>query len=79
MTSNCQYNEKQFHTMEGPLKVRQQAISNLIESQKKAVVIPVAIATACELLFGRATIDTCRATLEVKKRRNAWRHDGSIV
>ena len=54
-------------------------MSKLFQSQIEAAVSPVATATACELLFGRATIDTYRATLEVKKRRNAWRHDGSIV
>ena len=54
-------------------------MSNLILSQRKAVVGPVATATTCELLLGRATIDTYRTNLEVKKRRNAWRHDGSIV
>ena len=68
-----------LHATAGLLSFRQRTMSKLFESQREAVVIPVATATACELLFGRATIDTYRATLEVKKRRNAWRHDGSIV
>jgi len=55
----------------GPLKFGQRTMSKLFESQREAVVSSVAIATAFELLFGRATIDTYRATLEVKKRRNA--------
>jgi len=68
-----------LHTTAGPLKFRQQAMSKLFESQREAVDSSVSTATACELLLGRATIDTYRATLEVKKRRNAWRLDGSIV
>jgi len=68
-----------WHATAGPLKFRQRTMSKLFESQREAVVSSVATATAFELLFGRATIDTCRATLEVKNRRNACRLDGSIV
>jgi len=68
-----------LHATAGLLNFRQRTMSKLFQSQIEAAVSPVATATACELLFGRATIDTYRATLEVKKRRNAWRHDGSIV
>jgi hypothetical protein len=77
---NCQHCDKQLHACERRFsKARQGTMSNLFESQSKVVVSPVAMATAREFLFGRATIDTYRAMLEVKKRRNAWRHDGSIV
>jgi len=68
-----------LHATAGPLNFQQRTISKLFESQREAVVSPVVTATACVLLLGRATIDAYRATLEVKKRRNAWRHDGSIV
>ena len=80
----CQYNDNQLsvklqatvsimkicclHATAGPLKFRQQAMSKLFESQREAVDSSAATATACELLLGRATIDTYRTTLEVKKR-----------
>jgi len=49
----------------GLLNFRQRTMSKQFQSQTEAAVSPVATATACESLFGRAIIDTYRATMEV--------------
>jgi hypothetical protein len=58
-----------LHATAGLQNFPQRTMSKLFESQREAVVSPVATTTACVLLIGRVIIDNYQPTVEVKKRK----------